>query len=289
MKIQSTDSQLSESIKMVIAGEAGNGKTTLAKTIQETLGERVFVISAEAGLLSLRGKDVDFIELQRKWVQEEGKEGRFVEVPKQSRIAYLAEIYKWLLEPAQTKKYRWVFIDSLTEINQNLLENLESILDEDGKPAFAGPKNMIKKYGELATRMRSLCKTFRDIPHYNVIFSALVKNETDADNQQKLKIDITGKFADQLPALFDEILYLGVSQELNPDGSSVRLILTQKTDKITFPKDRSGTLSRTESADLGLIVQKIRKGKLAPVIPNISLQAKEAHAESVEIKEQAAQ
>ncbi len=279
---------------MVIAGEAGNGKTTLAKTIQETLGERVFVISAEAGLLSLRGKDVDFIELQRKWVQEEGKEGRFIEVAKQNRIAYLAEIYKWLLEPAQTKKYKWLFIDSLTEINQNLLENLESILDDDGKPAYAGPKNMIKKYGELATRMRSLCKTFRDIPHYNVIFSSLVKNETDADNQQKLKIDITGKFADQLPALFDEILYLGVSQETNPaDGSNVRLILTQKTDKILFPKDRSGTLSRIEPADLGLIVQKIRKGKPAPVLPNISLQAKEAHAEhkeaQVEEKAEAAQ
>jgi hypothetical protein len=123
--------------------------------------------------------------------------------------------------------------------------------------------------------MRSLCKTFRDMPHYNVIFSALVKKTTDADNMVKSAIDITGSFALQLPALFDEVFYLGVTAEVDEaTGRNKRVVLTQKTDKIEFPKDRSGRLARYEEADLGAIVKKMRA--TAALVADISTEAKAA-------------
>lgn len=277
MKIENTVDSESGAIKIVIAAEAGNGKTTLASTIQNELNEKVLVISAEAGLLSLRGKNVDYIELQRKW---DDTTNSWVAIDKQNRIARLGDIFKYVSLPETQAKYQWLFIDSLTEINQNMLESIEA------QEEFQGPKNTIKKYGELATKMRSLCKAFRDLPHYNIVFSALVKTETDSDNKTSIKVDMTGKFSDVLPSLFDEIFYLGVMAEVDEEGRNVRQILTQKTDKITFPKDRSGKLARIEPPSIGSIVKKIRSRE---VLANISEQAKKAAVDAKHMAQDMAQ
>ncbi|CAM6004913.1 unnamed protein product [Sphagnum balticum] len=274
MKILNTQSVTNDALKIIIAGEPGNGKTTLAKTLQQGLNERVLVISAEAGLLSLKGSDLDYVELQ---TDDNGKE-----VSKENRINRLGEIFQWVKQPEQMKKYQWLFLDSLTEIQQNLLEALEVTKDAEGNLTFAGPKNTIKKYGELSTKMMSLCKMFRDLPHYNIVFSALVKNEADNDGISKMKVALIGSFAERLPALFDEVLYLGVTPEQDENGVYKRAILTQKTNKIDFPKDRSGMLSTVEPADLSVIVKKIR-GK--PVVADISAKAKQAVKEAKEAKE----
>ncbi len=275
MQIQNTRDLGSDGIKIVVAGEAGNGKTTLARTLAEGLkGERICIISAEAGLLSLRGADIDVLDLL--------KDDKGEPVPKEKRIDRLGEAYQWLILPEQTAKYKWIFIDSLSELNQNMLERLES--DEE----FKGPKNTIKKYGELATRMRGMCKTFRDIPNYNVVFTALVKTSTDSDQKTTLSIDMAGAFADKLPALFDQIFYLAVMPEIDEKtGRNKRVLLSQKTDKVVFPKDRSGALDRTEPADLALIAKKIRDKALPPIVADASAQGKEAAAKAKALKEAA--
>lgn len=268
MRIENTLESEPQAIKIVVAAEAGNGKTSLAKTLEPILKEKVLVISAEAGLLSLRGANVDYIELHKKW---DGEKKIYIDVPKTERIKHLTEIFAWINLPEQRAKYKWVFLDSLTEVNQCMEDML------DANEEFQGPKNTIKKFGELAKRMMGLCKAFRDMPHYSVVMSALVKEKTDADNKPIMQISMTGQFAEKLPALFDEVLYLGVLPEVDEaTGKNKRAILTQKTDKITFPKDRSGRLSRMEPADLGLIVQKLRA---KPVVANISETAKAAAAQ----------
>lgn len=267
MKVLNTSGVKNDALKMIIAGEPGNGKTTLAKTLEHGLKEKVLVISAEAGLLSLKNSNIDYVELQTDF----DAEGKPIEVPKERRIQRLGEIYAWLKEPEQTQKYKWIFVDSLTEVQQNLLEAIEKLEE------FQGPKNTIKKYGELATKMMSLCKMFRDLPHYNVVFSALVKTKDDNDGVPRMSINLIGAFAEKLPALFDEVLYLGVTSEKDEAGTHKRVILTGKTDKIDFPKDRSGRLEKYEDADLSTIVKKIRS---QPILADISTKAKEAAAEA---------
>lgn len=268
MRIENTLEAEPQAVKIIVAAEAGNGKTTLAKTIEPVLGEKVLVVSAEAGLLSLRGSNVDYIELQKKWDPEKKI---YIEVSKTERIKHLTEIFAWIQLPEQRAKYKWIFLDSLTEVNQNMEDFLDSVEE------FQGPKNTIKKFGELSKRMMGLCKAFRDMPHYSVVMSALVKTKADADNKEQMLISMTGAFAEKLPALFDEIFYLGVMPEMDEaTGKNTRQILTQKTDRISFPKDRGGRLARVEPANLGLIVQKLRA---KPVIENISEKAKAAAAQ----------
>lgn len=272
MRVVSTEGAGDGAVKMVVAGEAGNGKTTLARTLAEGLtDERVLIVSAEAGLLSLRGSKIDVADIQ---TADDGKP-----VEKAMRFHRLGEVFAWLQQPDQQKKYRWIFVDSLTEINQNVLEMLEA------DPAFQGQANTIKKYGELSVRMRGLCKSFRDLAHYNVIFTALVKSETDADGKPVMKIDMVGAFAEKLPALFDEIFYLGVLPEVDErTGKNKRALLTQKTDRISFPKDRSGKLDRIEPADLAYAIRKIRGQKVGekPLLSDISQMGKAAAAQAKE-------
>lgn len=288
MKIQNTKDLGSDGIKIVVAGEAGNGKTTLAKTLVKGLrSERICIVSAEAGLLSLRGVDIDVIDLQK------DDEGNFV--PKERRIERLGKVHAWLTEKEQIARYSWIFVDSLTELNQNMLESLEA------DPAFQGQANTIKKYGELSTRMRGLTKAFRDLPHYNVVFTALVKDETDSDQRTSVAIDMIGSFAAKLPALFDEIFYLGVLKELDENGKNKRKLMTGKDEKYKFPKDRSGALDKFEEPDLAAVVKKIR-GKVeseakvptqgatsgspqAPLVADISAAGKAAAKEAKAQKE----
>ncbi len=59
MKIQSTQDFCADKLKLLIYGESGTGKTTLAGTIDA----KVLIVSAESGLLSLSGKQLDVVDI----------------------------------------------------------------------------------------------------------------------------------------------------------------------------------------------------------------------------------
>jgi phage nucleotide-binding protein len=224
-------------LKMIVYGASGSGKTSLAKTI----GEPTLVISSEAGLLSLQGNDIDVIDIT---VDDQGKL-----IPKEKRIARLGEVYSFLqTEPA--KKYKWIFIDSLTELSQNLMEQLYL--------EFPDRSQTLPMYGELSKRSRALIKTFRDLPNFNVIFTALDEVEKDEAGMRYTGIQMVGKISTQVPAFFDEVFYLHVFTD--EKGETKRQIITSNSEKLRC-KDRSGKLSKVEDANLSLIINKIRGTK----------------------------
>jgi len=230
MLISSTKGIGVDALKILVYGESGAGKTSLAKTI----GEPPLLISAEAGLLPLRGESIDVIDLT---IDDKGQP-----LPKEKRIERLAEAYQYLLTPEAQKKYKWIMIDSLTELSQNLVEKLQT--------EFTERKDSLVLYGENAKRMRSLVKLFRDLPLYNVIFTALAEWEKDDNGQRFQSIQMVGKISQQLPAYFDEVWFLHVN-----DGE--RILVTGKSDRLVA-KDRSGACDQFEKADIGAIVKKIR-------------------------------
>lgn len=230
MRVVSTSGQGHDKIKMLVYGEPGNGKTSLAATIKE----RVLIISAEAGLLCLAGREIDSIDIS---TDDNG-----VMIPEEKRIARLGEVYTYLISQECRDKYDWIFIDSLTEISQNLVKQLNA--------EFPDRKDSLVLYGENAKRMRSLIKSFRDLPYYNVIFTALSSVEKDENNQRFLGIDMVGKLAASVPAFMDEVFYLH-------KGAEERSLITCGSEKLVV-KDRSGKLNKQEPADLQLIINKIR-------------------------------
>ena len=233
MKITNTKNlSATSSLKMVIYGTSGTGKTTLAKTI----GESTLLISAESGLLTLSGSDIDVIDISQ---DDNGNV-----IPKEKRIARLGEVYQFLLSDEAKKKYRWIFIDSLTEISQNLVECLQA--------EFPDRKDSLVLYGENSKRLRSLVKSFRDLPHYNVVMTALSVIDKDEAGMRFTTIDLVGNFASKLPGFFDEVFFMGVDK----DGK--RFLVTETSERMVA-KDRSGKLERLEVPDLSVIAKKIRQ------------------------------
>lgn len=234
MKIKNTKEMAQGALKFLIYAEPGAGKTSLARTIKEP----TVIVSAEAGLLPLKDHDIDVLDISQ---DDEGNM-----IPKEKRVDRIMEIYKFLCTEEAKKKYKWVFIDSITEISQNMSEKL--------KLEFPDKKDGFSRWGEYSDRMRSMIKAFRDLPHYNVVMVALSVNEKDENARRVTSVDVSGKIGDQLPAYFDEVFYIWVSSE------GERKLQTFKTDTMDA-KDRSGMLDKYEVADLSVIAAKIRKPK----------------------------
>ena len=241
MKIRTTKEQSQNTIKMLIYGESGSGKTSLAAT----LSEPTLIISSEAGLLCLGNKEkaIDVIDISK---TDDDKV-----IKKEMRINRLLEAYSFVNQPEVQKKYKWLFIDSLTEISQNMIEALYR--------EFPDRKDSLVMYGENSKRIRGLVKSFRDLPHYNVVFTALPIIEKDENNMRFTSISMVGKIACNLPAMFDEVFYLDVI-ESEDRKEKQRVLMTQKKSGIIC-KDRSGMLDEFEPANLDHITKKIRGGK----------------------------
>lgn len=235
MRVFSTKNYRSNALKFLIYGQPGAGKTTLASTINEP----VLIISAESGLRSLSGKEIDAVSLE---IDDAG-----VVVPRAQRVERLREAFRFLQDPEVMKKYKWVFIDSLSEIGDFILSGL--------KEKYPSEKDKFKLYGDYNDTMRSFITGVRDMPDYNVVFTALEKVEKDDVGRRYKTVNLTGSIGDNLPAYFDEVFYYHKAEGEN--GQQLRMLLTDGTDQYVA-KDRSGVLAKIEEPNLSAIAQKIR-------------------------------
>jgi len=244
MKIQSTSTHSAKQLKILVYGAPGVGKTTLASTINEP----VLLISAEAGLLSLADHNIDVIDIT---TDDDGKP-----IPKERRLARLGEVIRYVQSEEAMKKYQWLFIDSLTEISQNLIENLQLV--------YPDAKDGLKLWGDYAKKSRSLVKSFRDLPHYNVVFTALETEEKDDNGRRYIRVDMQGKIGKQLPAFFDLVFRMHLVEDVK--GKPVRVMTTQTRENVVA-KDRSGKLEDKIEPNLGAVANTIR-GKTNEVKTN---------------------
>jgi hypothetical protein len=243
LKIQSSKNYSQDKLKILVYGAPGAGKTSLAKTIPRD--EKTLIISAEAGLLCLNDADIDVLDITQ------DDQGNLI--PKEKRIARLGEAFQYLNTEEARGKYKWVFIDSLTEISQNLMEQLYL--------EFPERSQSLPMYGENSKRMRSLIKSFRDIPYYNVVMTALDNTDKDENNVRITGVSMVGAMADKVPAYFDEVFYLATIAD-QETGEIHRKLVTGRSDKLVA-KDRSGKLDKLEAPSLAVIASKIRGNETA--------------------------
>lgn len=218
-------------VKAIIYGGSGVGKTSQIKTLVKA-GYKPLVLSAEGGLLSIGNTEVDVIDITK---DEKGEM-----VKPEERFNNIVKAYDFV---SKSKNYDTIVLDSLTEINQVLMDYLRT--------KYPDAKNTLQMYGENALVMQKMIKKFRDLP-INVVLIALDSIEKDDTGRRFVTMDLIGKVASNVPPLFDEVLYMFA------DENGQRKFVTNKTDKITA-KDRSGKLSPVEEADLGMILNKIKQ------------------------------
>jgi hypothetical protein len=206
-------------VKILTYGGAGAGKTRLCATAPQPV-----IISAEAGLLSLRQYDIPVITV--------------------GSIDEVGEAYA-MLAGDEGKQFDSICLDSISEIAETCL-TAEKASKPDPRQA----------YGEMADRMTQLVRAFRDLPEKHVYISAKQDRQKDDTTGGMLYGPATPgqKLASGLPYLFDEVFCLRV--ETDADGNPQRWLQTQP-DQQFIAKDRSGALNQYEPPDLAAVINKI--------------------------------
>lgn len=217
---------------ILVYGPSGIGKTTLASQLKGN----VLLLDCEAGVSAIR-KATNSIEVIPLSEDDDKKS-----LTEEERFDRFKKFCAFVAEPETKKKYDTIFIDSLTELSQNIFKHFEARYDG------------FKVWGEYASAMVDLLKYFRDLQHYQVIFTAL-ETATEVDGSLIYSPNVGGKKAKEaiLP-VFDEVF------RMIADNEKKRFFITQPTAK-TQAKDRSGALEPLEPADLGVILEKIKKEK----------------------------
>lgn len=216
MEIQKTSDITPNKINALIFGEAGTGKTTLAATLP---GSTV-IVSLESGLLSLRGFDIDYVDVKN--------------------LPDLRAALKSLVE----SDYDNIFIDSLTSISELFFAN--------SKLKYPDDSHTMKLYGHLLESMTHFIKYARDIDK-NIFFTALQKNTIDEVGRRFYCPDMQGSISTKCTAFFDFVFNY---QIIETNNESKRVLITGKTSN-SISKDRSGKLDLYEEPNLTNIINKV--------------------------------
>ena len=133
VKLTSTRGYGDGTIKCLVYGAAGIGKTCLCATAPDPV-----IISYEGGLLSLSGVDLPVYEVDS-----------------------IPDIESALSLIVASKQYKTICLDSLTEIAEVVLAQY--------KDTEKDPRNA---YGKFADEVSKIIRKFRDLKTHNVYFTA---------------------------------------------------------------------------------------------------------------------
>lgn len=223
ISLQNTSTVSGGSLKLLVYGQAGSGKTTLIKTLPNPV-----ILSAEGGLLSIAGSDIPYIEI--------------------GKMDSLREAYTWLTDSDEAKQFQSVALDSISEIGEVCLAH-ERALTKDPRAA----------YGEMQSTMADIIRRFRDLPNRHVYMTAKLEKSQDEMGRMLYAPSMPGnKTSQAMPYFFDLMLALRI--EKDADGVTQRALMCD-SDGLWAAKDRSGKLDAWEAPDLGAIIEKLGVGK----------------------------
>ena len=219
LKFTTTDQAGDRGVKVCVYGKAGMGKTTLVATAPAPI-----ILSAEAGLLTLRKHKIPAIEI--------------------NSYNDLLDAYQWTAQSAEAKQFQTICLDSISEIAERVLENAKK---QSKDPRMA--------YGALADNTYAVIRMFRDLPGRHVYFTAKQQMIKTAENTTMFGPMMPGQqLGPGIPYFFDEVFNLNIGTA--GDGSKYRYLRTQP-DFQYDAKDRSGALDEIERPDLAYIFNKI--------------------------------
>lgn len=230
IKIGSIDESVQHNgLKCLVYGLLGSGKTRLCATAASK-DSPVLIINAEGGLLSLAT------------LPDETK--KHINVATTKSLADVEAAYTHI---QSEKRYKWIFLDSISEIAEVVL-NEEKQNQKDPRAA----------YGNLADTMMGMLRAYRDLPEYNVCMTAKMTRFTDEITNRTMYWPLMpGKIlTNGIGYLFDEVFALRV--ETDKENVTTRWLQTSR-DIQYEAKDRSGKLEQFEEPNLIEIENKILK------------------------------
>ena len=200
-KVMKTSDDASDGpTKVLLYSHHGFGKTYQCRFYQKRYGPGL-ILSGEAGLKSIGDVDIDYLPFTS-W---DGKHD-----PNEGVYSFRGIFQMLAKENLRTWKYKWIAIDSLTELSERLIESLEV--------EHKGSGNGFAMWGDYNRLMLGALKHIRDMP-LHVYVSCLAKEENDDNGSTQywplVKGSAVGK---HIPALFDHV-FCGVRvTEKNEQG-----------------------------------------------------------------------
>jgi phage nucleotide-binding protein len=252
LDIKSTEDVIDQGLFVLVHGQTGAGKTSLVKTIPEA-EKNTLVVSAEGGTLPLRNMNISMFEI------DAYKDMELV-------LEFLSE----------DTEYKWVVIDSLTEIADKCLASESRKGGTNNKPGW-------DEYYWFNAKMEELVRRLRDMRGLHVVLTCLSAYDVEDSRGKLTPVIPARKLRAKLAQYFDLVLYLNVTE----DGT--REFITDCSPRVVA-KDRSGVLESPEKADLGVIVDKIYgnrepERKVTPDREKFELLAKIADGEATTAKD----
>lgn len=175
--------------KVLLYAHHGFGKTFQCRYYQKRYGKGL-ILSGESGLKSVEDVDIDYVPFDS-W---NGKHD-----PESGKFSFRGTIEQ--IKDAMNKgefEYKWIAIDSLTELSERLIEHLEK--------EHEGNKNAFQMWGDYSRLMLGSLKWIRDLP-LHVYVTCLAKEEKDANDVTQYWPLVKGTAVSKhIPALFDHVL-----------------------------------------------------------------------------------
>jgi DNA polymerase III delta prime subunit len=277
VRIISADERLAETHlpKILIAGEAGIGKTSLLRTLAPELLKRTLFIDIEAGDLAVKDVRVDALrpEEGESWSWRDLRNlacymgGPDLSLP--ADAPYGQEHYDAMVkqygESIDLAQYDILFIDSITVAARLCLrwamQQPEAFSEKKGKPDTLGG------YGLLGREMMQWLSRLQHTRDKGVIFVALMNSIKDEYGRMTWDIQMDGaKTGRELPGIVDHVIVMGMvphplgaeKGEGEPDNVRAFLCTVDADNYVgVTPKDRSGKLDTYERADLGALLEKL--------------------------------
>lgn len=287
--ITTADERLARKPKanIVIAGESGIGKTTLARTLDP---KTALFVDLEAGTLALADWAGDIIDVRKvatsmgvhPWAlaraiacvmcgpdpAADPNDGDNPYGPIMYNN-YIAAFTAAGLPVEAFAKYTEVFWDSVTVAARHCFAwcqtQPEAFSEKTGKPDTRGA------YGLHGRELVRWLTTIQHIQDKSTIVVGILNTEVDDLRRVTYSLQIDGgKAKAELPGIFDNIFTLAVLKD--DQNREYRGLVCQKQNPWGYPaKDRSGKLDMVEAPDLAAIIAKTangkRQGDLARTIP----------------------
>jgi len=228
--------------KVLIHGPMGNGKTRLLGTAQlDPRSTPALFLNYEGGEQTLSGLDIDMVNINN---QE--------------------DFHKVYVELLHGTKYKSICIDSISEVE---FGDLMDIVDEAHSRRQPKEQDLIQQgdYGKGHVRLQKFVRQFRDLP-YHVFMSAGSQDAMEPRVGMIKKPQLTGKMADQIPAILDVVGYLAIVEDNSTQPATVTRSLILKNNpsfrvKIRTPWNITDAPDEIEDPDVGKLLDVLHIGK----------------------------
>lgn len=247
-KPMNTENSEAINLKVLMYGQAGVGKTTQAKYLQEAAGKG-FILSGESGLSSIRSAHIDYLPFNSYDGENDPAKGVW---------SFMGIVRAMQTEDFRKQGYKWIMLDSLTELSDLIYDHCEKAANNKGEK-----KNGFQLWGDYAALMLRSCKFIRDLP-YTVVISALEKTEEDDNGRTVYRPMVKGNgVSNQLPGLFDFVFNLVASVSNDQPPVTVRRIVTSTVGgRLAKARDEHQALESVENtASIVDILRKVTSSK----------------------------